>query len=198
MLPGYARKSNIGISLGLAMHVLGLVAGVAGVPRPDLTIAILAVVGVVFFIYGCIAYMEGKGYSWSYGLLGLLGLIGLVILVCKRDRHPQADQPGITRRERKRAFLWGGLAGACIPVIPTLAIVVLTAIFGQGSPATEKTDYAGAAVGLGLAALICFVLGGLVGLVVQIVVRAFRRGPAAAQSKGQEVLDPGTTSQQGD
>ena len=49
--------------------------------------AIIALVGAVFFIWGCMNYAVGKGYSKFLGLLGLLSCIGLVVLVLLPDKN---------------------------------------------------------------------------------------------------------------
>jgi hypothetical protein len=47
----------------------------------------MAWVGLVLWIWGCVNYAEGKGYSKWFGLLGLLSFIGLAILVIMHDRN---------------------------------------------------------------------------------------------------------------
>lgn len=47
--------------------------------------------GMIFFIWGCMNYAEGKGHSKWLGLLGLLSCPGLIVLMCLPDRHKQAS-----------------------------------------------------------------------------------------------------------
>ena len=85
MLPEYKTKTNIGIGLGILLQLLGRF-----VTRNEATAligAILAIVGLVLFIWGCMNYAAGKGHSKWLGLLGLLSCIGLIILVFLPDRH---------------------------------------------------------------------------------------------------------------
>ena len=85
MLPEYKTKTNIGIGLGILLQLLGRF-----VTRNEATALIgliLAIVGLVFFIWGCMNYAAGKGHSKWLGLLGLLSCIGLLILVFLPDRH---------------------------------------------------------------------------------------------------------------
>ena len=85
MLAEYKTKTNIGIGLGILLQLLGRF-----VTRNEATALIglmLAIVGLVFFIWGCMNYAAGKGHSKWLGLLGLLSCIGLLILVFLPDRH---------------------------------------------------------------------------------------------------------------
>ena len=85
MLPEYKTKTNIGIGIGILLQLAGRL-----VTRNEATALIglmLAIVGLVFFIWGCMNYAAGKGHSKWLGLLGLLSCIGLLILVFLPDRH---------------------------------------------------------------------------------------------------------------
>ena len=85
MLPEYKTKTNIGIGIGILLQLAGRF-----VARNDATALvgnILALVGFVFFIWGCMNYAAGKGHSKLLGLLGLLSCIGLLILFFLPDRH---------------------------------------------------------------------------------------------------------------
>ena len=88
MLPEYKTKTNIGVGLGLLLQLIGRL--VARNEAIAVVGFIVILVGVVFFIWGCMNYAAGKGHSKWLGLLGLLGLlscIGLIILVFLPDRH---------------------------------------------------------------------------------------------------------------
>ena len=85
MLAEYKTKTNIGVGLGILLQLAGRL-----VSRNEATALvgfILILVGVVFFIWGCMNYAAGKGHSKLLGLLGLLSCIGLLILIFLPDRH---------------------------------------------------------------------------------------------------------------
>ena len=86
MLAEYKSKTNIGIAIGLILEIVG---NVIRMQMPNLALvgAIIALVGAVFFIWGCMNYAVGKGYSKFLGLLGLLSCIGLVVLVLLPDKN---------------------------------------------------------------------------------------------------------------
>jgi len=85
MLPEYKTKTNIGIGIGILLQLLGrFLARNEGIAVVGY---VLILVGVVFFIWGCMNYAAGKGHSKLLGLLGLLSCIGLIILVFLPDRH---------------------------------------------------------------------------------------------------------------
>ena len=86
MLAEYKSKTNIGIAIGLILEIVG---NVVRMQMPNLALvgAIIALVGAVFFIWGCMNYAVGKGYSKFLGLLGLLSCIGLVVLVLLPDKN---------------------------------------------------------------------------------------------------------------
>jgi len=84
MLPESKTKTNIGVGVGLILEFAGnyIYARTHSALGPLLTL-----VGAVLFIWGCINYAEGKGYSKWLGLLGLLSCIGLVVLVVLPDKN---------------------------------------------------------------------------------------------------------------
>ena len=86
MLAEYKSKTNIGIAIGLILEIVG---NVIRMQMPNLALvgAIIALVGAVFFIWGCMNYAVGKGYSQFLGLLGLLSCIGLIVLVLLPDKN---------------------------------------------------------------------------------------------------------------
>lgn len=86
MLAEYRTKTNIGVGIGFVLQLAGRFLLMA---NKDLAIIalILTVVGAVVFIWGCMNYTMGKGYSKWLGLLGLLSCIGLIVLVVLPDRN---------------------------------------------------------------------------------------------------------------
>jgi hypothetical protein len=86
MLAEYKTKTNIGVAVGLLLEIAGRVLAMQ-VPNLALVGAIITLVGVVFFIWGCMNYAAGKGYSKLLGLLGLLSCIGLIVLVLLPDKN---------------------------------------------------------------------------------------------------------------
>ena len=86
MLAEYKSKTNIGIAIGLILEIVG---NVIRMQMPNLALvgAIIALVGAVFFIWGCMNYAVGKGYSQFLGLLGLFSCIGLIVLVLLPDKN---------------------------------------------------------------------------------------------------------------
>jgi TRAP-type C4-dicarboxylate transport system permease small subunit len=87
MLPEKKTNTNIGVGIGLLLQVIGRVlAAFVGGPVGILGV-ILALAGLILFIWGCMNYAEGKGYSKWLGLLGLLSCIGLLVLVVLPDKN---------------------------------------------------------------------------------------------------------------
>jgi hypothetical protein len=86
MLAEYKTKTNIGVAIGLILEIAGRVM-MMEMPNLALVGAIITLVGVVFFIWGCMSYAAGKGYSKLLGLLGLLSCIGLIVLVLLPDKN---------------------------------------------------------------------------------------------------------------
>ena len=87
MLPEKKTNTNIGVGIGLLLQVIGrCLATFVGGPVGILG-AILALAGLILFIWGCMNYAEGKGYSKWLGLLGLLSCIGLLVLVVLPDKN---------------------------------------------------------------------------------------------------------------
>jgi len=86
MLVENKKKTNLGVGVGILLEILGRVLITS---YPSLTIpgAILILVGVVFFIWGCMNYAEGKGYNKLLGLLGLLSCLGLIVLIVLPDKN---------------------------------------------------------------------------------------------------------------
>ena len=89
MLPEKKTNTNIGVGVGILLQIAGSVV-VLEVPSLALVGRTLSLVGLLFFIWGCMNYAEGKGYSKWLGLLGLLSCIGLIVLVILPDNNKSA------------------------------------------------------------------------------------------------------------
>lgn len=87
MLSQYKRNTNIGVGIGVLLQVAGRMMAERGTPDIGL---IVALVGVVVFIWGCGQYAKGKGHSVWFGALGLLSIIGLIVLAVMPDKHKDA------------------------------------------------------------------------------------------------------------
>lgn len=85
MLAEHKTKTNIGIGLGILLQFTG--SWITRTQGTTLLGPILALIGSVFFIWGCMNYAAGKGHSQWLGLLGLLSCLGLLILVLLPDHH---------------------------------------------------------------------------------------------------------------
>ena len=86
MLPEKQANTNIGVGIGIVLQIVGNI-----MARQEGAVAtvglVLALVGLVVFVWGCWNYAEGKGYPGALGLLGLLSCLGLLILVVLPDKH---------------------------------------------------------------------------------------------------------------
>jgi hypothetical protein len=86
MLAEKKTNTNIGVGIGFVLQLGGhfLRTNVDGMGIIGLVIAII---GLALFIWGCVNYAQGKGYSGALGLLGLLSCFGLIVLVVLPDKH---------------------------------------------------------------------------------------------------------------
>ena len=105
MLAEKKTKTNIGVGIGIALQFAGrmfLGGNKEDDPVADEGLAflglILVIAGLLFFIWGCMNYAEGKGHSRWVGLIGILSCIGLIILVILPDHYKEAKPP--PHRER--------------------------------------------------------------------------------------------------
>lgn len=88
MLAEKKTATNIGVGLGILLQIVGQVLSYQYQGSGMATVGlVLALVGAVFFIWGCWNYAQGKGYPGVLGLLGLLSCIGLLILVILPDKN---------------------------------------------------------------------------------------------------------------
>ena len=81
MLAEKKSQANIGVGMGIICQI-----GSNFTDNQAISLAILCV-GIIFFIWGCISYAQGKGQSPLLGLLGFLSLCGLIILILLPDKH---------------------------------------------------------------------------------------------------------------
>jgi hypothetical protein len=92
MLAEYKKKTNIGISLAIAVWILGGILIVLLGEESEESMNAVGGLGIIPFVYGLCCYAKGKGYHGAWGLVGLLTIIGLIILVCFPDRHKSVKQ----------------------------------------------------------------------------------------------------------
>lgn len=89
MIAEKQKRSNIGVGIGIVLEIAGRV--MLGIARENITLGAIGgvtlLVGVVFFIWGCMSYAEAKGYSALLGLLGLFSCVGLLILIILPDKN---------------------------------------------------------------------------------------------------------------
>ena len=88
MLREKKTNTNIGVGLGILLQLLHVILVRQGIVSPILGL-IIDIIGLLFFVWGCMNYAEGKGHSKWLGLLGLLSCIGLLVLVFLPDHHKQ-------------------------------------------------------------------------------------------------------------
>lgn len=85
MLAEKKTATNIGVGIGLVLQIVGNVLQKQGESMMIIGL-VVALAGTVAFIWGCVNYAQGKGYSGALGLLGLLSCLGLLVLVVIPDK----------------------------------------------------------------------------------------------------------------
>ncbi len=87
MHPRCKKKSAIGLGVGLALLIGGFVLLFAEFgPRGLAAVVILA--GLPFYLWGCCALAQAKGYSTAIVLTAVLGLIfPMVVLLALPDKQ---------------------------------------------------------------------------------------------------------------
>ena len=84
MLPEEKRNTNVGVGLGILLNC-----AVAFLPPGTFAPSIahgIFLLACGLFVWGCVNYARGKGYSGFLGLLGLIPVLGLIVLVLLRDQ----------------------------------------------------------------------------------------------------------------
>jgi urea transport system ATP-binding protein len=102
MIESHKWKTNIGVAVGVILHLIGVVTVMATIAaHPDagpggigLVGIVIGLVGTGVLVWGCTHYARGKGHAWTVGLLAILGLVGLIVLVYLRDRAPEGTIRG--------------------------------------------------------------------------------------------------------
>ena len=89
MLAEYKTKTNIGVGVGIGMSFAGrmMMRSSGGSGAAAMLGGVIALAGLLPFVWGCSMYAKGKGYSPWFGALGLLSCLGLLVLVLMPDRH---------------------------------------------------------------------------------------------------------------
>ena len=102
MIAEYRNKSNIGVGMGFLAQIAGRVmasqgnanaANLAGNSTLVIAGSVIALAGAGLFLWGCVQYCLGKGYSGWMGLLGLLSCIGLLVLIFLPDKYKDGGPP---------------------------------------------------------------------------------------------------------
>ena len=94
MLDSKKTETNIGVGVGLLLNIIARILLFQGFP--SILVILIGLAGTAVFVWGCMAYAEGKGQSRWLGLLGLFSCFGLIILVFMKDHYKDG------RRTKKR------------------------------------------------------------------------------------------------
>jgi hypothetical protein len=87
MKPHHKKKSVIGLGIGVPVLVVGFVLMFAEIGPRGLLVPFL-LVGIPFYIWGCLALARAKGYSTAIVLTAVLGLLfPLVVLLALPDKN---------------------------------------------------------------------------------------------------------------
>ena len=89
MLAEKKTNTNIGVGLGTVLQLAGFGPPTLGGSMPTLGVLVplhtlgvlVSFAGMALFLWGCVSYAQGKGYSGFLGLLGLLSCLGLTIMI---------------------------------------------------------------------------------------------------------------------
>jgi hypothetical protein len=128
------KRGKICMWLGFGVCVFGVFAPIAAPPPAGgdsgfMVWRIITLVGVLVTLYGCMNYVEGKGYprlvSGFLGMLGLLSLIGFAILACLPDVDKSFDQKMAELQKSKIAKKTEGKAKDVVTVIAVIVVIVV-------------------------------------------------------------------------
>ena len=89
MLKEYQRKTNLGVGLGILAQALARFVLMPKGGAMEAVGWVVLLAGLAVFIWGCCAYMKGKGYHPALGALGILSLLGLIVMIIFPDKHKQ-------------------------------------------------------------------------------------------------------------
>jgi uncharacterized membrane protein len=95
MLAGSKKKTNIGVLVGLVLLIAGR-ASMQAAAGPTVIGALLSLAGMIVFVWGCTAYIRGKGHHPAFGLLGLLSIFGLLALFFFTDKYKCCEKGGVS------------------------------------------------------------------------------------------------------
>lgn len=85
MLAEYKSSTKTGLIAGTIIVIVGKLIGFGSYEVGSL----VALIGGITFIWGCVSFMKGKGHSGWWGALGIFFLLGLIVLLFFSDRHKQ-------------------------------------------------------------------------------------------------------------
>jgi hypothetical protein len=87
MFPENHAKTNAGVGIGVILQLTGFVLTQTADTVGILAGAVLILISLPVFIWGCMNYAKGKGHSSWIGLVGLAGIIGLIVLILLPDQQ---------------------------------------------------------------------------------------------------------------
>ena len=89
MLKEYQSKTNLGVGIGILAQAIAKFALIPKGGAMEVVGWVVLLGGLAVFIWGCCAYMKGKGYHPAFGVLGILSLLGLIVMIVFPDKHKQ-------------------------------------------------------------------------------------------------------------
>ena len=87
MKPHHKKKSVIGLGIGVPVLLVGFILMFADIGPRGLILPFL-LVGIPFYIWGCLALANAKGYTTAIVLTAVFGLLfPLVVLLALPDKN---------------------------------------------------------------------------------------------------------------